>query len=131
MLGTICKRSVKACGFHCQKQYADAHAEGDNVANFYSRFGNCEEVHRLKNPTNEELDEYFGQLINEEPKNKTEAIMVYYIGHGVEYKGNLNAVLVNEENNRSKYNLEGKAKELSKKRLVHVMFDCNRLIPNS
>ena len=53
--------------------------------------------------------------------------MIYYIGHGVEYKGHLNAVLLKEETSRVKYNIERKVNELSKKRLVHVMFDCNRL----
>ena len=53
--------------------------------------------------------------------------MVYYIGHGVEFKGNLNVVLLNGANGRLKYNLEAKTNQLAKSRLVHVMFDCNRL----
>ena len=61
------------------------------------------------------------------PSSSTEAIMVYYIGHGVEYKGNLNAVLLTGDKKCVKYNLEGKANALAKNRLVHVMFDCNRL----
>ena len=49
--------------------------------------------------------------------------MVYYIGHGAEYKGHLNAVLPNG----SLYDLQRKTDQLARNRLVHVMFDCNRL----
>lgn len=39
----------------------------------------------------------------------------------------MNAVLLNGEQSRIKYDIERKANELAKHRLVHVMFDCNRL----
>ena len=55
------------------------------------------------------------------PQDSTEAVLVYYIGHGVEFKDRMHAVLLNGERGRIKYDLEGKANELAKNRLVHVM----------
>ena len=43
------------------------------------------------------------------PDDANEGIIIYYIGHGVEYRNRLHAVLVNEFGGRIKYDLEGKA----------------------
>ena len=43
------------------------------------------------------------------PLKPTESVLIYYIGHGVEYNQNLHAVLHNGENGRVKYDLEAKA----------------------
>ena len=44
----------------------------------------------------------------------SEAVLVYYIGHGTEFKGHLNAILLNSERSRLKYDLEKKTNELAK-----------------
>ena len=85
-------------------------------------------MRRLENPSVEELEECFNKLSKDKPRDQMEAVMIYYIGHGVEFKGEMHAVLHKGQSGRVKYNLEGKANELAKNRLVHVMFDCNRLI---
>ena len=82
---------------------------------------------RLENPTVAELDECFNHFINLVPLKPTEAVLVYYVGHGVEYNQSMHAVLLDEKNERVKYDIEAKANKIAKNRLVHVMFDCNRI----
>ena len=82
---------------------------------------------RLENPTVAELDECFNHFINLPTLKPTEAVLIYYIGHGVEYNNSMHAVLIGENNERIKYDLEEKANKISDNRLIHVMFDCNRM----
>ena len=58
-----------------------------------------------------------------------DTVMVYYIGHGVEHNNNTHAVL-REGDCRYKYNLENMVSRIGKYRLVHCMFDCNRIYMN-
>ena len=81
----------------------------------------------MHNPSAEDLDDLLNKILKNSPSSKTECVIIYYIGHGVEYKGDLHAVLDDNKGGRIKYNLEGKADELAQERLVHVMFDCSRL----
>ena len=126
MMGMNCAKGRVPCAPHCQGQFTDAHEEADRVEDFFRCFGNLR-IQRLRNPSREELDECFSMLIQSTPDDPTEAVLIYYIGHGVEFNGSLHAVLVNGMGGRTKYDLEGRANELAKKRLVHAMFDCNRL----
>ena len=55
---------------------------------------------------------------------------MYYVGHGVE-SGNETHAVLKEGSRRCKYNLERMASLIGKQRLVHVVFDCNRLYMNN
>ena len=58
-----------------------------------------------------------------------EAVLIYYIGHGVEHNNHTHAVL-KDGNRRVKYDLEKMVNRIGRQRLAHVMFDCNRLYLN-
>ena len=56
--------------------------------------------------------------------------MIYYLGHGVEHNNYTHALLT-EGNSVKKYNLELMANRIGRSRLIHVMFDCNRVYLNN
>ena len=94
---------------------------------------------RLKDPTIEQLDDVLNKIVEddedwEDKKTKTrihcnEAVLVYYIGHGVEHNNHTHAIL-KDGARRVKYDLEKMVNRVGKHRLVHTMFDCNRLYLN-
>ena len=79
------------------------------MAKLYTNF-DPDTLVRLKNPSAKELDDCFNKLLGNGPKDSWEAVMIYYIGHGAEYRGQINAILLDGENNRRRtYELEKKA----------------------
>ena len=126
------QRSFKGC----RGQFKNAHAEGDEVADFY-RSINKGKCIRLKDPSVEALDQVLDKIVENDHCafdtcnhfHHGEAVMIYYLGHGVEHNNHTHAVL-KDGNRRVKYDLEKMVNRIGKHRLVHVMFDCNRLYLN-
>ena len=83
---------------HCNDQFIEAHDEADVVSDFYQEMTKAVLRHhvRLENPTVAELDECFNHFINLAPLKPTEAVFVYYVGHGVEHNNSMHAVLLNQ-----------------------------------
>ncbi len=73
-------------GEPCCGQYWNAHEEAKQVGTFYEDFTKV--VNRrhiwLKDPTTEELDRCFDYLLGLKTRDNCEAVLIYYIGHGVE-----------------------------------------------
>ena len=99
-----CKQR-RECAPHCQRQFEKAHEEAEQVSDFYEHFSSMT-VQRLRNPTVDELDSCLERLAELSPTDGCEAIMVYYIGHGVEYKNNMHIVLQDGNKGHLKYNLQ-------------------------
>ena len=120
----------------CREQFINAHAEGDEVADFYRSINNGKCM-RLKDPSAEALDDVLNAIVADDYDEKEgtsrhhhgEAVMIYYIGHGVEHNNHTHAVL-KDGDRRVKYDLEKMVNRIGRHRLAHVMFDCNRLYLN-
>ena len=120
----------------CREQFKDAHAEGDEIADFYRSINNGK-CRRLKDPSAEELDEILNEIVADDYEDEKghrihhhgEAVMIYYIGHGFEHNNHTHIVL-KDENRRIKYDLEKMVNRIARHRLAHVVFDCNRLYLN-
>jgi len=101
------------------------------VEEFYNRIGTVK-CQRMKNPTVEQLDAALAETNFTNYKKdggNPEAVLIYYIGHGVEFNNHTHAVLHNGPSGRVKYDLEKMTNRIGRigSTLVHVMFDCNRL----
>ena len=98
---------------------------------------------RLKDPSVEDLDDVLNKIVEGDLKKvekhrhhgitkfSDSAAMIYYIGHGVEHNSHTHAVLKGDDGDkRVKYDLEKMVNRIGKHRLVHTMFDCNRVYLN-
>ena len=113
----------------CQGQFIKAHSEANEVVKFYKEIsrGKCT---WLKDPSIEELDKCLNEISDSKSDSQAhEAVLIYYIGHGVEHENRTHAVL-KQGDQRVKYDLEAMANKIGWNRLVHAMFDCNRFYLN-
>ena len=69
----------------CRKQFHNAHEEADQVEELYRQLGSGK-CQRLKNPTVEALDAILCPIVEQGDGGKNrEAVLIYYLGHGVEH----------------------------------------------